>query len=163
MRSNSQPAIEITLGLIAVCAAPAGASSIGAEAYVSVAAACSDTYVPAVLVTGPTSATAAATNGGSGGPNCGLGSLYYGATTLGMALRQPILPVGCSGPRQPEAASQYLPKPIRLAEPTHLDCSPIRSTLLRSGLGSSSRALPSLPSTLTDTWRAAPRSTAKSS
>ena len=86
MRSNSQPAIAITLGLIAAWASPAGASSFGTESYATVLAACAvETPNLTSLVTGPTSSAATESNSGSGGPACGPGSSAYGAFTAGSA------------------------------------------------------------------------------
>ena len=86
MRANSQPAIAITLGLIAVWASPARASSFGTESYASALAACAvGTPQMTSLVTGPTSSAATESNSGSGGAYCDPPSPFNGAFTAGSA------------------------------------------------------------------------------
>jgi hypothetical protein len=86
MRSNSQPTIAITVGLIAVWVSPAGASSFSTESYASAIAACAiETPQMTSLVTGATSSAATETNTGSGGAYCDPGSPFNGAFTAGDA------------------------------------------------------------------------------
>jgi len=93
MRLNASPAIAKALGLIAMCALPAGASSFSATASATASATC--VGVNAQSVTNPTSASAMASISGSYGDVVGCGDpANDGASEISAAMSAANLATG---------------------------------------------------------------------